>query len=59
MEFGLWLDRKRQKWIEAWPATYAHLIAEALIEPPMDFCRANTDGEGEALVMKMNLTRSD
>lgn len=58
VEFGIWLNRRRSRWQDAWSATYGALIAGGLIEPPLEFCKANSDGEGEALVMKMQLTRA-
>jgi hypothetical protein len=58
-EFGLWLNRKRQAWREAFGPMYGAMVAAGSLEPSLEFCRACSDGEGEALVMKRQYTRAD
>ncbi len=50
--WGLWLNRKRAQYRRAWEVCYGSAIAAGQLEPNMEYFRANSDGEGEALLLK-------
>ena len=49
---GLWLNRDRRKYRAAEAVAFGAGIALGAIDPGMNYYRAVTDGEGEALLLK-------
>jgi hypothetical protein len=50
--FGLWLNRKRAGYRAAGAVAYGAGAGTGFLTPGMEYYRALTDGEGEALAMK-------